>query len=137
MTINLSFVELSNYIKTHFNKDLNFKRISEKDLRVSYEQHILFKTIQIPVTFTIDNVAADSVTIIYNGGFGIDMIITGLMAFLKSKVPELTSILIPEEGHKIRIELSHLNQTKAIFEAVDLLDIKVHENEIQISVSLK
>lgn len=137
MIINITFAEIKDYVKIHYNKNLVFSKVSEKEVCVAYEQHILFKTIQVPVSISIANVAADSVTITYNGGFGIDMIIAGTMAFLKAKIPELTEALIAEEAHRIRIELGRLDKTKALVEAVALNNIQIFENGIQVSASLK
>lgn len=137
MIINISFAELRDYIKTHYDKSLTFSRVSEKELCASYEQHILFKTVQVPVSISIENVTPTSITISYNGRFGIDMIIAGAMAFLKAKMPELSDTLVPEEGHCVRIELSKLNQTKALIEALVLKEIHFLDNAVQVTASLK
>lgn len=137
MTINIPYAELSDYIRKHYDKTLTFKKISEKELCVSYEQRILFKTVQVPVSISIENVAPAAVTISYNGGFGIDMIIAGTMAFLKAKVPALSDLLVTEDGHRIRIELSRMEQTKTLVEAIALNDIHILDSAIQVTVLLK
>lgn len=137
MTINLDFAEIGEYVKKHYDKKLSFSRVSDKVLRVSYEQRILIAAVQVPVSITIEDVAADAIAISYNGGIGIDMIISGVLAFIKAKVPELATALVSEEGHRIRIELSRLSQTKALVEALALKDIQVLESELRISASLK
>ena len=137
MVVNISFTELSDYIKCHYDKTLLFSRVSDKELCVSYEQPIIFKTIHVPINISIEKVSPDSVTIGYNGGFGIDLIIAGTMSVLKNQVPELSKVFVSEEGHKIRIDLSQLSQTKAIFEAISLKDIQILEDDVQVEASLK
>lgn len=137
MTINLSFAELNEYIKTHYDKDLNFSRESEKVLRVSYGQRVFFKTVHVPVCVSIKKVDADAITISFNGGLGIDMAAKGVMAFIKARMPQISNILIPEKDHHIRIELSRMNQTKAIVKAMTLEDIEILDNSILLSASLK
>lgn len=137
MIINLSFAELSDYIRQHYGKTLTFSKVSEKELCASYEQHIIFKTVQVPVYVSIESVAPNAITISYKGGFGIDMIITGTIAFLKTKFPELSDVIVPGEGHSICIELSNFSRAKALVEALALNNIHILENAVQVTASLK
>lgn len=137
MNIEITFAELSRYIKEHYDKSLNFSRTTDKEVCVSYEQNIIFRTVQIPVSLSIDEVRDDAVSITYNGGFGIDMMIAGALSFMKAKLPELSNVLVAREGHQLRIELSQLSQTKAIVENVRLRDILIHEDRFEVKVNLK
>lgn len=137
MKISISFVELSDYIKRHYDKQMTFSQVSYKELCASYTQNLFFKTIQIPVSLKIEDVKADSIAITYNGGFGIDMIITGTLSFLKAKVPELANVLVSEEGHCIRIELSKLPQTAKLMETIAFNEISFTENGLIAEASLK
>lgn len=137
MTINLSFAEISEYVKKHCGKSLVFSNVSDREIRVAYEQRILFRTVQIPVNITINKVLADSVTLSYNGNFGIDMVISGVIVFLKAKVPELADLLATEEDHKIHVNLSKLQQTAKLVEAVALEDIVVKDSNLEVKVRLK
>ena len=137
MVVNISFTELSDYIKCHYKQTLSFSRISAKEVKISYEKKIIVKTISVSVNLVIENVESDAVTIAYSGNFGIEMIIAGVMAFIKAQIPELSNTLVSEEGHQIRILLSNLEQTKALVDAISLEDIEITETGIQLSVSLK
>ena len=59
------------------------------------------------------------------------------MAFLKAKVSELSDLLVTEDGHRIRIELSRMEQTKALVEAIAFKDIHILDNAIQVTALLK
>lgn len=98
MKISISFAELSDYIKGHYDKLLTFSKVSDKEVCVSYSQNLFFKTVQVPVSLKIEDVKADSVIITYNGGFGIDMIIAGTLSFLKAKVPDWPMFLSRKRG---------------------------------------
>lgn len=137
MVVNISFTELSDYIKCHYKQTLSFSRISAKEVKISYEKKIIVKTISVSVNLVIENVESDAVTIAYSGNFGIEMIIAGVMAFIKAQIPELSNTLVSEEGHQIRILLSNLEQTKALVDAISLEDIEITETGIQLSASLK
>lgn len=137
MKISISFAELSDYIKRHYDKQMAFSQVSDKELCASYTQSLFFKTIQVPVSLKVEDVKADSVAITYNGGFGIDMIIAGTLSFLKAKVPELANAIISEEGHCIRIELSKLPQTAKLVETIAFNGISFTENGLIAEASLK
>lgn len=137
MKTSISFAELSDYIKKHYDKQLTFSKVTDKEVRASYTQNIFFHSVQIPLNIKIEDVRADSVTITYNGGFGIDMIIAGTLSFLKVKVPELANALVSEEGHRIRIELSQLPQTATIVEVLTFKEISVTETGLIVETALK
>lgn len=137
MNISISFAELSDYIKKHYDKQLTFSKVTDKEVRASYTQNLFFRSVQVPLDLKLEDVKADSIAITYNGGFGIDMIITGTLSFLKAKVPELANALVSEEGHRIRIELSKLEQTSALVEAVAFKEISVSENGLIVEAMLR
>lgn len=137
MKISISFAELSGYIQKRYDKQVAFSKVSDKEICLSYTQNIFFKTIRIPVNLRIEDVKADSLSITYNGGFGIDMIITGAITFLKAKLPELANAISSEEGHRIRIELSKLSQTAKLVKTISLNEITVAENGMKVDALLK
>lgn len=137
MIIEMSFAELSEYIKNRYNKKLSFSKAGENEVRISYGQNILFKTIQIPVNIRVDEVKDETITVTYNGGLGIDLIITGALTFLKAKLPELTRGLKTEEGHRINIDLRKIEQLGKLVEAVTFTGISINEGGIRMEASLK
>lgn len=137
MKLNISFKELSGFIKKNYDKNIVFSRVSAKEICAAYEQKILFRTVQLPVNITIDRVDPYSVAVTYNGGFGIDMIIAGVLAFLKAKVPELSDVMVCEEGHRLRIELSKLPNASGLKDAIRLEDIEADDEGLWITAALK
>ncbi len=137
MNIIITFAELSHYIDNHYGKSLTFSEVSEREVCVSYSQNLFFKTIQVPINISIDDVKKDSICVTYNGGFGIDMIIAGVLSFIKAKFSEMTNVIVAKEGHQICIELSQLSQTKALVDNVCLCGIIVHDNHFEVKANLK
>lgn len=137
MKISFTFTELSDYIMRHYDKHLAFSKISDKELCASYSQNLFFKTVQVPVNLKIEDVSADSISLTYNGGFGIDMIIAGTLSFLKAKLPELANALVSEDGHRIRLELSKFPQTATLVESLYFNNISFAENGLIVDASLK
>ncbi len=137
MTLNISFAELSEYINKHYGKKVAFARVGYKALCVSYEQHIVFKNITIPINISIEDVTPTSVTVKYDGGFGIDMIICGVLSFIKAKLPELQDVIVAGNEHLIRIELGNISDTQALFKTLILNDMVVVNDGVSVTVNLK
>lgn len=137
MTLNIPFAELSEYINKHYGKTVAFARVGYKALCISYEQHIVFKTITIPINISIEDVTPTSVTVKYDGGFGIDMIISGVLSIIKAKLPELRDVIVADNEHLIRIELGNMSNTQAIFETLILNDIVIVNDGVSVTANLK
>ena len=101
MVVNISFTELSDYIKCHYKQTLSFSRISAKEVKISYEKNIMVTTISVPVNIIIENVESDAVTIAYSGNFGIEMIIAGEWLLSKPKSLNFLMPLFLKRGIKL------------------------------------
>lgn len=137
MKLLLNFSELTRYIADHYGKSLVFSKVADNELCVAYEQNILIRTIHIPVNIRIDEVKPASILLTYKGSFGLDMIISGALVFIKSKLPELSEVIVPADGNRLNVELSQLQQAKTMLEKVALEKISVHDDGIEIEVTLK
>lgn len=131
MTISITFLELKDYIKRHFGKIVNLSKVSDHEVCISYTQKILFKTVDVPVNVSIDNVGSSSIWVTYDGGFGIDMIIAGVLAFIKGKFPELNDVLRSGDNRQLCINLSSMSNLQTIFERVEMTGISVHEDHFE------
>lgn len=136
MIITITFLELKDYIKRHYGKVVNFSKVSGKVVGVSYSQKVIFKTVDIPVNVSIDNVGPSSIWVSYDGRFGIDMIIAGVLAFIKGKFPELNDVLESGENRQLCIDLSSMSNIQTLFEKVELTGISVREDHFEIRMAL-
>lgn len=136
MIITITFLELKDYIKRHYGKVVNFSEVSDKVVCVSYSQKVIFKTVDIPVNVSIDNVGVSSIWVSYDGGFGIDMIIAGVLAFIKGKFPELNDVLESGENRQLCIDLSSMSNIQTLFEKVEMTGISVREDHFEVRMAL-
>ncbi|MDE5849150.1 MAG: hypothetical protein K2H38_03320 [Muribaculaceae bacterium] len=137
MEIKATYRELNSYMQARFGKPVSLSFAGEKEMRVTYTQRILIKDINVSVNIHIDEVRADTILITYDGAFGLDMIISGVLSFFKSQFPELSAGIHPEEGHRIRINLSEIEKAKAAVENIELRDIRPREEYVCIEFGLK
>ena len=136
MIVSITFLELKDYIKRHFGKIVNLAKVSDHEVCISYTQKIIFKTVDVPVNVSIDNVGPSSIWVTYGGGFGIDMIVAGVLAFIKGKFPELNDVLRSGDNRQLCINLSSMSNIQTLFERVEMTGISVHEDHFEARMAL-
>ena len=104
---------------------------------MTYTKRILIKDVNINVNIRIDEVKSDAVTLTYDGPFGLDTIISGVLSFFKSQFPELSAGIHPEEEHRIRVNLAEIEKAKPAMENIALRAITPCEDGIRIEFGLK
>lgn len=103
---------------------------------ISYTQKIIFKTVDVPVNVSINNVGPSSIWVTYDGGFGIDMIIAGVLVFIKGKFPELNDVLKSEDNRQLCIDLSSMSNFQTLFEKVEMTGVSVREDHFEVRMAL-
>lgn len=137
MKIEISFDEISALVRERYAKQISLARVSEKEVCVTYRQRILMASLPIPINLRIAAVEADAVSVGYNGGTAIDMIISGVLMFVKAKFPELGQAVDAGTDYTVRIDLTKIAKAKAIMATLALMDIKFSESGAIAEVSLK
>ncbi len=137
MEIKATYPELNVYVAKRFKQPIWISYVGEKEIKVTYTKRILIKDLKINVNLRFDEVKEDSVTVTYDGAFGLDMIISGALSFFKSQFPELSAGILPEDHHRIRINLNEIEKAKPLVQNVTLHDITATEEGLRILFSLK
>ena len=137
MKLTIGFDELRELVKTRYNKEVSLSRLNDHEVSVSLAQKVIIKTIQIGLDLKVESVSNKSVLVSYGGGMGVDLIIPGVMLFIKAKMPEVESIVASEEGHRIRIYLSNVKQLKPALDKITLRDLTFTDKAVVIDFGLK
>ena len=133
MEIFVSYREISSYVAERFHQSVAVSFVNKKEIKVTYAKRVLMKELRVNVNLCLIEVRPDSVTLSYNGKFGIDKVVEGVLNFLK----KLTSGIHPEENSCIRINLSEMKKTRALVENGALQDIDANEDGLRIVFSPK
>lgn len=137
MELKATYEELGSYIKARFGQPVSLSLADRGDLRVTYTKRILIKNVSININIHIDDVKTDAVALTYDGLFGLDTVISGVLSFFKSQFPELSAGIHPEEGHRIRINLSEIEKAKPVVENIALRSITPCDDGLSIKFGLK
>lgn len=137
MEVKATYKELNSYVQARFKQPVSLSFAERGDVRVTYTKKILIKDVNISVNIHIDEVKGDSLLLTYDGAFGLDMIIGGVLSFFKSQFPELSAGIHPEDGHRIRINLSEIEKAKPVVENIEFRSITPCEDGLHIGFGLK
>ena len=137
MEITAPYKELNAYVAEKFHQPISLAFGSEKEVKVSYTKRVLFKDMSVNIRIGIEEVKADSVLLSYDVAFGVDSLISGALKFITEKFPALSAGIHPEEGHRIRINLSEIEKAKPVVENIVLRAITPTEDAIRIEFGLK
>lgn len=128
MEIFVSYREIRSYVAERFHQSVALSFVNKKEIKVTYAKRVLIKELRVNVNLCLIEVRPDSVTLSYNGKFGIDKVIERVLNFLKN----LTSGIHPEDNSCIRINLWEMEKTRALVENGALQDIEANEDGLRI-----
>ncbi|MDE5828030.1 MAG: hypothetical protein K2H57_10700 [Duncaniella sp.] len=137
MVISLSFEELHAYVDSHYQKDLAFSKVSDKEFRVTFIQKMFIKDVHIGMDIHIDEVTSDSVTLTYKGGMALDMIISGAIKLLENKLAEFGDGVKFGDDNRVTVNLAKIEKTKAVVDKIALRDLIVEDTALNLIVALK
>lgn len=137
MRISATYSEIENYIAGRTHKHISFSKVSEKEVCVAMSQNIVFKTIHVSVNIRIDSISNDELHLTYDGGFGLDLIISGLMSLVKNKLPEASRYFETSDGHHVKIMLSKIDKLNSALDKVSLADLNFTDDAIVLEARLK
>lgn len=137
MTITLPYRQLNKYIAAKTKQPITLSFVNDKEIKVSYTKKVLITTVNIDINIKIENVNPSEIVLSYQAPVGLDMVISGAISFLTSKLPELASGIHMTDGHRIHVILDKIEKAKPIVENISLQDITFNDSAAAIEFSLK
>lgn len=138
MTVDLSFVELSEYVASHFGHNVAMRQFNESTLCIGLKRRIIFRERTITICLTIESATDTEITLSYNAGTGMDFIMRVLLNWLKTHRGELMqAISITEGGRIIKLNLALIPRASAIAEALSLNSIAVTSDSLRCHFSIR
>lgn len=136
MEVKIKYAEVHDYISGKFGKDVNLSRVDDRTVCVSVSQKIFIKTVQVGLNIKVCGVNGDVVELEYGGGFGMDLIVAGVLSFVKGKLPEYGAAFEETDNHKIKITLSAIRQMREVMKSVSLEGVLFTPNSIEATLGL-
>lgn len=136
MKLTISYSELQNYIAAHHRANVSLARLSDNEVCVSVTQKILIKTVTVNLNLKIEMVSNQTIVLSYNSGFGIDLIISGLLTFVEKKLPEYGNLISKQDGNRICLHLSKIEKLRKALQTIELTGIRFLNDGAEVSCLL-
>ena len=136
MVVRLPYIEVKNYILSHFNKDIEFRRVSDNTVSVSTTFKVAFISQTVGLNVTVDDIRGKDILLSHNNGFGIDLMLKGFMKFILSVRSELGDAIEVGSSNTIILHLGIIKQLEKVFESVEIKSISFDSNVIVVNALL-
>ena len=133
MNIKVHYEEVANYVEKHYMIRPQLKRIDDKTLEVSCRMGRFVPPMALQIH--IEAMRKDVVCLSYECGAGLAMLIAGAVECLGNKLPH--GIEIKPEDKRINLFPDHVKEIRQIMEYAQLDGIQIHEDGLEILVSLR
>ena len=136
MVVRLPYIEVKNYILSHFNKDIEFRRVSDNTVSVGTTLKVAFISQTVGLNVTVDDIRGKDIFLSHNNGFGIDLMLKGFMKFILSVRSELGDAIEVGSSNTIILHLGIIKQLEKVFESVEIKSISFDSNVIVVNALL-
>ena len=125
MLVSISYDEIKNYVSNKYYVPLTIEKKSDKVLSVKYKQ--LF--VDIVVNITVEEASNDVVSLTYDCGSAMLLIISGVVELLHSKLPDVVNV---DTGRKsITVYPKRIKGAEDALQYLRLSDIIFDDNAIK------
>ena len=128
----ITYEEISDFIEQKFKIRPLFSSIDRRTLNVSYKLMAFMPSID--VKFVIDEISDDSVSVSYDCGFAVSLMIAGVITYLKENIPN--GVDVNTTDRKVKIYPQQIEQVEKALEYVALSDIVFNDESINFALLL-
>lgn len=125
MLVSISYNEITNYVSDKYNVPLIIGKKSDKVLSVKYKQ--LF--VDIVVNITVEEASNDVVSLTYDCGSAMSLIISGVVELLHSKLPD--AVNVDTNNKSITVYPKKIKGAEGALQYLRLSDIVFDDNAIK------
>lgn len=136
MEVKIKYSEIQDFILQNFNKEVALAFVAPSTVSVSTKIKVLGFAKSIGVELCVEKVEGSNLHIAYNGKFGVELLITPAIAFLKRLLSDKANFITQSSNNRVIIDLAEIEQLKGVLEKVTLKSICFDEEHVIIESSL-
>ena len=136
MITKLSFKELQRYIAQHHMHEVVFSYVDAKTVSVTTQVKVMIFKKSVGLNLSVVRVEGSNITVSYGNGLGKDIIVMGVLSFLKNTLPRYQEV-IDHDANTVTIHLDKLKNVERFLEYVTLDDICFDSDGMIIDATLK
>lgn len=128
MELRLTYSEISDLIEKKAGRALPLMYGGPHTVRISYDVNVLFKTANVGLDVTVDEIVGSDIYLSYSGGAGIDFMVRQAIGMAKNRPGG--DLIEPLEGSRVLLALSRAPQAGSLLEHITLRDIRFDEQYV-------
>lgn len=135
MKASISFPELQNLIKEKSNQSISLGCVDGRTVRVTYPFSLGFIKKDISADVIIKEMRGSDLLLQVSAGLGTGTMLTTVLNMVKDRIPE--GLLEKKPDNHILLHLDQIEQLEAVFEKIEVNDIRVLGEGLEVEGNLK
>lgn len=137
MEVRIKYTEIQEFILNNFHKEVGLTYVDPSTVSVSTKIKVFAFVKNVGVDLKVEKLEGSKLPLVYSGKFGIELLISPAISFLKKLVPEKTNLISQGTGNKVFVNLAEIDQLKAVLDKVELQSISFDETHVIVEAGLK
>lgn len=137
MEVRIKYTEIEGFIKKNFQKEVGLAYVDPSTVSVSTKIKVFAFVKNVGVDLKVEELEGSKLPLVYSGKFGIELLISPAISFLKKLVPEKTNLISQGTGNRVFVNLAEIDQLKAVLDKVELQSISFDETHVIVEAGLK
>ena len=137
MEVRIKYTEIQEFILKNFQKEVVLTYVDPSTVSVSTKIKVFAFVKNVGVDLKVEKLEGSKLPLVYSGKFGIELLISPAISFLKRLVPEKTNLISQGTGNRVFVNLAEIDQLKAVLDKVELQSISFDETHVIVEAGLK
>lgn len=137
MEVRIKYTEIQEFIKKNFRKEVVLTYVDPSTVSVSTKIKVFAFARNVGVDLKVEKLEGSILHLVYSGKFGIELLISPAISFLKKLVPEKTNLISQGTGNRVFVNLAEIDKLKAVLDKVELQSISFDETHVIVKAVLK
>lgn len=137
MEVRIKYTEIEGFIKKNFQKEVGLAYVDPSTVSVSTKIKVFAFVKNVGVDLKVEKLEGSILHLVYSGKFGIELLISPAISFLKRLVPEKTNLISQGTGNRVFVNLAEIDQLKSVLDKVELQSISFDETHVIVEAVLK
>lgn len=137
MEVRIKYTEIQEFIKKNFQKEVGLTYVDPSTVSVSTRIQVFAFARNVGVDLKVEKLEGSILHLVYSGKFGIELLISPAISFLKRLVPEKTNLISQGTGNKVFVNLAEIDQLEKVLDKVELQSISFDETHFIVEAGLK
>lgn len=137
MEVRIKYTEIQEFILNNFHKEVGLTYVDPSTVSVSTKIKVFAFVKNVGVDLKVEKLEGSILHLVYSGKFGIELLISPAISFLKKLVPEKTNLISQGTGNRVFVNLAEIDKLKAVLDKVELQSISFDETHVIVEAGLK